>query len=71
VSSRGHPLSRANELWDVIAHTARGIFWQMLGMAAAAALPAGPTFGRSAKIRDELQNSAFKIWKFSDRNLEK
>ena len=62
VSSRGHPLSRTNELWDVIAHTARGIFWQMLGMAAAAALPAGPAFGRSAKICDEPKNSAFKIW---------
>ena len=48
-----------------------GHILQMPGMAVAAALPAGPTFGRSAKIRDELQNSAFKIWKFSDRNLEK
>jgi len=60
VSSRGRPpLSRANELWDVIAHTARAIFWQMLGMAVAAALPAGPTFGRSAKIRDEPQKLGF------------
>ena len=59
VSSRGRSASTRKRALGCYRAYSPGHIWQMLGMAVAVALPAGPTFGRSAKIRDEPQKLGF------------